>query len=362
MSSLLEKISFESHAERLMEVLTRDGVECFVTTTMSDIKWATGFTGSYGALIATEDSVELITDGRYIVEASRSVRAGDVTTFVIPMSLHETLARRLREKQVGVVSLDEAVSVGMLHLLQKELSETSILTVPSIIDKLRHVKDSAEIELIREMCLWADECFTEILSSVQVGETEQGIARRITDWIVGRGASNSFSPIVASGPNTAMPHAKPTMRELQRGDLVMIDFGVSMGGYGSDLTRTFVLGSTVEEWQAELWHAVAEAQAAAIEAVVPGAGCAEVDGIARDILRSHGYGDAFVHTLGHCLGGGSGKLSPTSSLRLAAGHVWTIEPGAYLPERGGVRIEDDVEVTSEGRIVMTSAPRFLHLD
>lgn len=358
-SNILSKISYESHAERLRLVLKERKIECFVTTTMSDIRWATGFTGSYGALIATADSVELSTDGRYIVEASRSVRAGEVTTFVVPTSLNEVIIRRLREKGVSSVAIDESMSIGMLKALQGEMKGIDFNPIPSLIDELRLVKDGAEIEIVRIMCGLADECFNEVLRFVRVGETEQGIAKRITDWIAERGASNSFSPIVASGENTAMPHAKPTSRSFELGDLIMLDFGVSIGGYGSDLTRTFVLGSRCEEWQVELWKSVVEAQEAAIKAVVPGVSGAEVDGVAREILSRRGLGDAFVHTLGHCLGGGSGRLSPTSSVRLEAGHLWTIEPGAYLPGKGGVRIEDDVEVTSSGRVVMTGAPKFM---
>ncbi|HEX2294819.1 MAG TPA: M24 family metallopeptidase, partial [Actinomycetota bacterium] len=230
----------------------------------------------------------------------------------------------------------------------------------NLVEKLRRRKDAEEVSLLREAVRISDEAFEWVLERLGPGRTEREVALDLEVEMRRRGADSvSFEPIVGSGPLSAHIHHTPSDREMQAGDLVLLDFGARWGGYCSDLTRTVALGSAGDHHR-EVYEIVLAAQAAGIEATRPGAACAGVDAAARAVVDGAGYGETFGHGLGHGVGldiHEAPRFHKTSEDTLAAGDVMTVEPGIYEGGSGGIRIEDCVLVTDEGCEVLGKAPK-----
>jgi Xaa-Pro aminopeptidase len=233
------------------------------------------------------------------------------------------------------------------------------------VESLRTVKDDHEIALLREACGIGDQALLETLDRVAPGHTEREIARRLETSMVELGADGvAFDTIVATGPNSAIPHHRPTDREVERGDLLKIDFGALYQGYHADCTRTVVVGREPETWQREIYEVVRSAQRAGRRALLVGADVREVDASARNVVAAGGYADQFSHGLGHGVGleiHEAPMLGPTASGRLADRTPVTVEPGIYLPGRGGVRIEDTLVVRDGAPDLLTTTPKDLRV-
>jgi Xaa-Pro aminopeptidase len=227
--------------------------------------------------------------------------------------------------------------------------ETELVRAAGTVEALREVKDAGELALLRLACEAADAALEDLVArgGLRPGRTEREVSRELEALMLDRGADGiSFETIVAAGPNSAIPHHRPTDAVLADGDFVKIDFGALVAGYHSDMTRTFVLGKAAD-WQLEIYRLVADAQRAGREALRPGAGLQEVDAAARQLIADAGYGENFGHGLGHGVGlqiHEAPGIGATSAGTLRAGSVVTVEPGVYLPGRGGVRIEDTLVV------------------
>jgi Xaa-Pro aminopeptidase len=244
--------------------------------------------------------------------------------------------------------------------LAGRLEGTDLVPTTGLVEELRRSKDDDEVRLLNEAIALGDEAFTWVLDRLVPGKTERQIALDLEIKMREMGADEvSFPPIVGSGPLSAHIHHTPSERELQKGDLVLLDFGCRRNGYCSDLTRTVVLGSATDQ-QREIYRVVLEAQRQGIEAVAPGSRGQAVDAQARGIIERAGYGDRFGHGLGHGVGldiHEEPRLRRISEDTLQPGDVVTVEPGVYLDGVGGVRIEDIVLVTESGREVLGSAPK-----
>jgi Xaa-Pro aminopeptidase len=248
--------------------------------------------------------------------------------------------------------------------LERALAGHELVPTDGLVERLRRVKEPGEVARIRAACAIADDALAALLPTLADGPTERDFALDLEVEMRRRGASgNSFDPIIASGPNAAMPHARPTSRSIERGELVVIDFGCIVDGYCSDMTRTVSVGDPGADAR-HIWDVVRESQWAGREAVRAGAECAAVDRACRDVIVAAGWGAAFVHGTGHGVGleiHEAPRVAASARDTLERGSVVTVEPGVYLPGVGGVRIEDTVVVTPDGADPLTEFPKDLVL-
>lgn len=337
---------------QLGERLGEAGVDALLVTRPVNVRWLTGFTGSAGScLVRPDGSCLLVTDGRYAEQAA--VQAPDAE-LVIDRT-RSWLPGRLGGGRLGVESHDLPWDVALQ--LATELGEDRIVPAPRLVETLRQVKDGGELELIRQACMVTSTAFDALLGWLRPGMTEVEAARRLRGEVEARGAEGlAFDTILASGPNSALPHHRPGPRALERGDLVKIDFGARVGGYCADMTRTVALGSTDPELR-RVHALVREAQAVGVATARAGVTAGAVDAACRDVIDGAGYGDQFVHATGHGLGLEIHEppiLARSSAATLTAHMTVTVEPGVYLPGVGGVRIEDVVAVLPSGPQVLTT--------
>jgi Xaa-Pro dipeptidase len=269
---------------------------------------------------------------------------------------------KIHEDTIGIEP--RRMRVLELRLLERAVPQARFTSAEDLLAGLRMYKDEVEIEAMRWAVEIAQDALEATLPMIRSGVTEKQVAAELTIQLLRNGSSTElpFSPIVASGPNSANPHATPTNRTLMTGDLLIIDWGASYEGYVSDLTRTFAVGSKPDSELLLIASIVEKANQAALEKASPGIPAGEVDRAARDLIEETSYGQYFIHRTGHGLGM-EGHEEPyihaANDLLLAAGMVFTIEPGIYLPGRGGVRIEDDVVITTSGAKSMSDLPRHL---
>jgi Xaa-Pro dipeptidase len=268
----------------------------------------------------------------------------------------------LEKATIGIEPLH--LRVLELRFLEDALPEAQFISAQDLLAGLRMYKDSAEVDAMRRAVKIAQEAFTATLPSIHIGATERVVASELTVQLLRAGSDSSmpFSPIVSGGPNSANPHAVPTERRLQSGDLLVIDWGAAYNGYISDLTRTLAIGSISPEFEriAEVTRLANEAGRAAAR---PGIPAGAVDQAAREVIEDSGYGQYFTHRVGHGIGM-EGHEDPymfaENKLILEPGMAFTVEPGIYLPDRGGVRIEDDVVITESGVETLSDLPRELY--
>ncbi len=325
-----------------------------------NLRYLTGFTGSSAMLVLTPDREHLLTGGIYATQIAHEVP--DIPKSLIPTGTepYEVLREVLEGLGIRQLGVESSVSVATLRQLRKTLRKATIQVVPSgsPTERLRLVKDEGELQTLRSAIAIADATFEHILRLFQPEIAEWDIAMEIDFYMRRQGAYPAFQTIVASGPNSALPHAQPTERRLQVGDFVTVDFGARYEGYCSDITRTVVIGRASDEHR-RVYNAVLEALQRSIEAIRPGKRGKQIDALARKVLAKHQLADYFGHGLGHSIGitvhDGAG-FSPREKGRLQPGMVLTVEPGVYIPGFGGVRIEQDVLVTDTGCEVLSQAP------
>jgi Xaa-Pro aminopeptidase len=351
------------------------GLDGLVVTNPTNIRYLSNFVGTAGTLVVTSRDIHLLVDARY-QQAVRETQASpaacpELKIWSVPGSYDEALIEMLMQAGAATIGIEAAhVSVAKMEWLERTISSRGLplelRSTERIVEHARLVKSPAEIAALREAAARLGRVAEAAFAAVRVGVTERDVAGAIEMAMRAAGYDRlAFDTIVASGPNSALPHYRAGSRALIEGDLVVLDFGGVLDGYCSDLTRTVSVGVPTADAR-RLHAAVREAQQAAVEAVRPGVPASEVDAAARRLLESRGFGDAFGHGTGHGLGldvheepriGPPRADSPT--VQLEPGMVFTIEPGAYVPGLGGVRIEDDVLVTETGCDVLTSVPREL---
>ena len=336
-------------------------VDALLVTKLANVRYLTGFTGSSAmALLNAADTV-FFTDGRYAEQSRHEVP--DLTRVASTESLVgavEDHARRLGVRRLGFES--HAVTVAQLERWQERFDGIELAGVGEEVERLRWAKDPEELELLRSAQEATDGAFDDILDFLVVGITERRAAAQLELAMARHGADGeAFDVIVAFGEHAAEPHHRPCHRTLAEGDVIKMDFGATVGGYHTDMTRTVAFGEPATELR-KVHDIVAAAQQAGIDALRPGAASGDVDDAARRVIEDAGYGDRFTHGLGHGVGL---EIHEGPSLRrngedvLPAGAVVTVEPGVCLPGMGGVRIEDAVEVTEDGPNVLGVSTREL---
>ncbi len=340
------------------------GLDAVLVTNLLNVRYLTGFTGSNGALLVRSDGPDLFgTDGRYTTQAAAQVPDVEV---LVDRGTVPALARaavRTGTGRLGYESHD--LTVDGLEQLRAVLADAAAgSTVPELasvrraVEAQRAIKDDDEIEALRRACAVADQALAELMGegALRPGRTELEVGRELDARMLALGAeAPSFETIVAAGANSAIPHHRPDGTVLQSGDFLKLDFGATVDGYHSDMTRTVVLGQPAD-WQLDIHRLVAESQAVGRAALAVGTEVVAVDAAAREVIAAAGHGEHFTHGLGHGVGleiHEAPGIGPLGAGTLAAGMAVTVEPGVYLPGRGGVRIEDTLIVTADAPELLT---------
>ena len=343
---------------KLRKYMKKVNVDALLISNFSNIYYYSNFSSEDGLLLITMKECYLLTDGRYIVQAKNECAGFDVV--IISKSYSDSLKRLLENKEINTLGFEENLEFNRYKAFNDKLN---INMVGLNIEALKNIKDEKEIDKIRKACAIADKCYKHILKFVKVGMKEIEVRNEMLRYMLELGASKeSFDIIVASGERGAMPHGVASNKKIKKGDFVTLDFGCVNNFYCSDITRTFVMGEPNKK-MLEIYEIVKEAQHKGLDAVRPGVKAKEIDFACRNYIEKMGYGDYFTHSTGHGLGilvHDALAISPNSDVVLKEGMVFTIEPGIYVEGLGGVRIEDDVVVTSTGCEILTKSSKKLH--
>ncbi|HWA83244.1 MAG TPA: Xaa-Pro peptidase family protein [Fimbriimonadaceae bacterium] len=349
-----------SNIDKLRDAMKAKGLPAMLVSEIENVQWASGFTGSNGFLLLTPSDQRFVTDSRYTLQAKEQVPGMRVEVYSSGIDGNTFLAQQAADmglKEVGFEA--DSVTFSTHRKLAEKFDGIALTPVENLFPDLRVVKTTDEIEKIRESCKLADACFDHVKRMLQVGVSEFDIGLDIEFFFRRNGADLAFEPIVVSGERSARPHGRASEKKLEKGDFLTLDFGAKLDGYCSDITRTVVIGEASDRHR-EMYNAVLTSQAQALQAMAPGKKASEIDRISREAMGE--YAQYFGHGLGHGLGKvvhDAGRMNSTSETVLARGQVWTVEPGAYIPGFGGVRIEDDVVVTDSGIEVLTQSPKEL---
>ena len=342
-------MTFSQRRDRLRRRLVANDLDAVLVSDLVNVRYLSGFTGSNAALLvlAESDTPVLATDGRYLTQAGRQSPDAEL---VIDRACAPHLAARAAAE--GVLRLgfeSHVVTYDGFDLVRQAAGGVELVRAAGTVESLREVKDDGELALLPLACEAADTALHDLgaAGGLRPGRTEKDVGRDLEARMLDHGADGvSFETIVAAGANSAVPHHRPTDAVLTAGDFVKIDFGALVAGYHSDTTRTFVLAPAAQ-WQLDVYDLVATAQRAGRQALVPGVRLRDVDGASRQVIADAGFAENFGHGLGHGVGlqiHEAPGISASSAGTLLAGSAVTVEPGVYLPGRGGVRIEDTLVV------------------
>ena len=341
--------------QKIMEACHLDGI---LFNSLENIRYLCGFTGSDGALVLAQKELFFLTDSRYWTQSEEEVKAAQIVHYKKKLEGISSLLSDLKLKRIGFESTSLTFSLHR-SLLERLTNQAELIPLENEMKNLRAIKDAQELALLRGAIDIASKAFEYIMGIAKEGAFEREISLEMEFFMKRNGAhAVGFDIIVASGKRSALPHGRATDKRIEKGDFLLIDFGSGFQGYHSDQTRTLVCGTPSSE-QEKVYQIVKEGHDKAIEKIRPGIPIHEVDATARDHIRDCGYGEYFGHGTGHGIGLAVHEDPAVNSENkgfLEEGMVFTIEPGIYIPDWGGVRIEDMVRVTSQGAEILTSLP------
>lgn len=351
-----------ARVDRVRQLLTEQALDGVLIHKAENRTYVTGFTGSEGFVLVTQQAALLLVDFRYVEQAHTEAPAFEVIK--AQREFTPSLVEVVRSRELRRLGFErDGVTYQQYQDVARALEPVELVPVDSV-DRLRWVKDRDELARIRQAVAIGDAAFTHIQGFLRPGAVERAVAMELEFFMRRQGADKeAFDSVVASGPRSALPHGRASDRAMQRGDLVTVDFGAIYRGYASDCTRTVVLGEAAPR-QREIYLLVLAALQTALGGIRPGMQGKEADALARTVIAEAGYGDAFGHSLGHGVGLAvheGPRLSSRAEEMLEPGMVVTVEPGIYLPGWGGVRIEDLVVITEHGCEVLTHAAKDLDL-
>lgn len=350
--------------ERLRQSLEADKVGAYLVSDPSNVRYLTGFTGEDSVLLLDRDRAVLVSDGRFETQIAEECPDLEVMIRGVGQTRIDGVVAAVESLAIRALGFETpAVSVAEYEALRARLETIEMVGVSGQVEALRVIKDDDEIAAIREAILFAEEAFAMTRNRLRPGDTEKDVADALEADLRRSGATSaSFPPIVAVGPRSALPHARPTRNtRIGDADFVLIDWGATGRPYKSDLTRVLVTGKVTSKFE-KVYRTVLDAQERGIAAIRPGVIARDVDAEARSVIEEAGFGPFFRHGLGHGLGMDiheDPRLRNGSDTILQPGMVVTVEPGVYLPDWGGVRIEDDVLITDHGAEVLTHVPKSL---
>lgn len=344
----------------IQKILSANSTDAILITSPENIYYFSGFKSADAILLITHSQCYIFTDSRYFIQAGEQA-----PLFELCDILKETPVMKIKKEGFKIIGFEEEfMTFSSFKKLEDDLKQTGVefIGISRDISRERQIKNEKEIEYIKKAAQIADKAFNFILDKIEPGKTERDIALMLDYYMLKSGADGiAFETICASGVRSAMPHGVASNKIIEKGDFITFDFGCKYEGYCSDMTRTVVCGKATA-FQKKIYNTVLTAQKAAIAAVRPNVDNAYVDKIARDIITEAGYGDNFGHALGHSLGLNvheSPSLSKRSVDKLKSGIFMTIEPGIYIENFGGVRIEDLLLVTYNGHINLTTSEKEL---
>ncbi|HEX4862919.1 MAG TPA: aminopeptidase P family protein [Acidimicrobiales bacterium] len=340
--------------------------EGLLVTSLTNVRYLTGFTGSAGMLFVLPEEAVLITDGRYDIQAKEQIEAAGVEAKVLVAgAAKQKEAAQKIAARVRTLGLEAAhVSWARQRTFDQDwFPGIELVPTTGLVEELRRIKDPGEVARIAKACQIADLALDRVRPRLAEGPTEAEFGRLLDFEMRELGAAGpSFETIVATGPNAAKPHHRPGGEKITKGSPIVLDFGALVDGYCSDMTRTVWVGGVDDPELRRAVEVVMASQAAGVASVKPGTECSNVDLACREVIAEAGWADAFVHGTGHGVGldiHEAPSVAASSTDTLEVGHVVTVEPGVYLPGLGGVRIEDTVVVTEGGCTPLTSTPKDL---
>jgi len=346
--------------ENVQKQLTEHGLDALLVTNMYNVRYLANFTGTTGLVVITKDNAYFVTDFRYTEQAADQAKGFDIVKNEGP--IYDEVATIVENNGIKKLGFEEEDITFATYETINDLINADLKPVSDMVETLREVKSDAEIDIIQQAVDIAEKGYDYILGFIKPGMTEIEVANELDFYMRKHGAAGvSFDTIVASGVRSAMPHGVASNKEIEEGDMITIDFGCYYKGYVSDMTRTFAIGDPGDELK-KIYNIVFEANKRVTAAVKAGMTGVEVDAVARDYITEQGYGEAFGHTTGHGIGleiHEGPALSYRNEKELVENNVITNEPGIYIPGLGGVRIEDDLVVKTEGVINLNSSAKEL---
>lgn len=346
--------------EKLREQLKQAGIDALLVTNPYNRRYLTQFTGTAGVVIVSQNDAVFITDFRYTEQAEKEIEGYRIVQHT--KTIIEEVAAQCKAMNIETLGFEkEDMSYGLYELYHKQI-DAKLKPVSGIVEKLRIVKSPEEIEVLKQAAKIADDAFEHILTVIKPGILEIDVANELEFFMRRKGAtSSSFDTIVASGWRSALPHGVASQKKIETGELVTLDFGAYYKGYCSDITRTIAVGDINDQLK-EIYDVVLEAQKLGVANIKAGMTGKEADDTTRYYITEKGYGQYFGHSTGHGIGlevhEGPG-LSQRSSTVLRPNMVVTVEPGIYIPDVGGCRIEDDIVITEDGNRIITHSPKEL---
>ena len=344
---------------KLREAMKQNGFEAVLITKPENRRYVSGFTGTSGIVVVTQTNAWFVTDFRYKDQAASECEGFEILIHTPEKSVYQVL-NELELKSLAFE--DENMTVSQYNTYISEMGQTEFVSISQMVEGLRIQKTHDEIDMIRKSAAITDAGFSHIISYIKPGMKEIEVALELEMFMKKQGASAlSFDIIVASGLRSSLPHGRASEKIIEDGDFITMDFGCIYKGYCSDMTRTVVVGEASEK-QKKVYETVLKAQEAALKAIKPGISGKDADKVARDIITEEGFGEYFGHGLGHGVGlevHEAPRLAPIGEKILRENMVVTDEPGIYIPDFGGVRIEDLIVVTEDGCERLSTSPKHL---